>query len=141
MKMPHLTLKQAARYLLADPARFSRLVIERPLRPYQLEPARAILDSILNGRGLTFAVMMARQAGKNELSGQLEAYLLNLYQRQGGQIVKASPTFKPQTVNSLLRLCDRLDNEWNAGEYHRPEEHSSLTGQVSAYSLVIDVNN
>ena len=30
---------------------FSRLVIEKPLRTYQLEPAYAILDSVLGGRG------------------------------------------------------------------------------------------
>jgi hypothetical protein len=95
--------------------RFSRVVAERPLRPYQVEPARAIVDSVRRGQGLTFAVMMARQAGKNELSGQLEAYLLNLNQRRGGQIVKASPTFKPQTLNSLDRLADRLNNAWNGG--------------------------
>jgi hypothetical protein len=110
---------RALRYWLSNVGRFSRLVVQRPLRPYQIEPARAILDSVLHGKGLTFAVMMSRQAGKNELSGQLEAYLLNLYRRKGGQIVKASPTFKPQTINSLLRLCDRMDNRWNAGQYRR----------------------
>jgi hypothetical protein len=105
---------------LSDISQFSELVIEKPLRSYQLEPANAILDSILNQRGLTFAVMMSRQAGKNELSGQLEAYLLNLFQKDG-QIVKASPTFKPQTINSILRLMDRLDNDWNRKKYRRRE--------------------
>lgn len=99
---------------LCDLSTFSEVVTEVPLRSYQLEPAAAILDSILRGRGDTFAVEMSRQAGKNELSGQLEAYLLNLYRGEGGEIVKASPTFKPQTVNSILRLMDRLDNKWNA---------------------------
>jgi hypothetical protein len=106
---------------LANMKLFSELVTRKTLRAYQIEPARAILDSILNHRGLTFAVMMSRQAGKNELSGQLEAYLLNLYQNRGGQIVKASPTFKPQTVNSILRLMDRLENRWNGGRYRRRE--------------------
>ncbi|MCK4472093.1 MAG: hypothetical protein KAW49_09945, partial [Anaerolineae bacterium] len=105
---------------LSDISQFSQLVIEKPLRSYQLEPATAILDSILNQRGLTFAVMMSRQAGKNELSGQLEAYLLNLFQKDG-QIVKASPTFKPQTINSILRLIDRLDNDWNRKKARRRE--------------------
>jgi len=114
-------LTQGIKYWLTDIGRFSRLILERPLREYQLEPARAILDSILNTRGMTFAVMMSRQAGKNELSGQLEAYLLNIYRRAGGQIVKASPTFKPQTINSILRLTDRLDNCWNAGQWRRRE--------------------
>jgi len=105
---------------LSDISQFSKLVIEKPLRAYQLEPAAAILDSILNQRGLTFAVMMSRQAGKNELSGQLETYLLNLFQN-GGQIVKASPTFKPQTINSILRLMDRMNNDWNRKRFRRRE--------------------
>ena len=103
-------LARALKYWLSDIHRFSRLILERPLREYQLEPADAILASVLHARGETFAVMMSRQAGKNELSAQLEAYLLNLYRRQGGSLVKGSPTFKPQTLNSILRLTDRLTN-------------------------------
>ena len=60
--------------LLTDVGLFSRHVVHRPLRPYQLEPARAIVDSVLRRKGLTFTVLMARQAGKNELSAQLEAH-------------------------------------------------------------------
>ena len=76
--------------------------------------------------------MMSRQAGKNELSGQLEAYLLNLYQRRGGQIVKASPTFKPQTVNSILRLRDRLDNPWNRNRWRPREGYMIELGRARA---------
>ncbi|MFW6136369.1 MAG: hypothetical protein ACOC7N_06070 [Chloroflexota bacterium] len=110
-----------AKYLLTDISVFSRLVVQRPLRTYQLEPARAILRSILNGHGTEFAIVMSRQAGKNEMAAQLEAYLLNLYQRRGGQIVKASPTFKPQTVNSMLRLEEHLNNDWNQALWRRRE--------------------
>ena len=114
-------LCKALRHWLRNINNFSRIVVGIPLRKYQLEPARAILDSVFHGQGLTFAVMMSRQAGKNELSGQLEAYLLNLYRRKGGQIVKASPTFKPQTINSILRLVDRMNNPWNRGQFSRRE--------------------
>ncbi len=93
---------------LLDIERFSRAVLRRPLRPYQLEPARAIGRSVLQGAGLTFAVMMSRQAGKNETAAHLEAWLLNLYRRRGGTIVKAAPTFRPQAVTSLLRLQSLL---------------------------------
>ena len=74
--------------------------------------------------------MMSRQAGKNELSGQLEAYLLNLYRRKGGQIVKASPTFKPQTINSILRLVDRMNNRWNTGQFRRREGYMVELGNA-----------
>jgi hypothetical protein len=123
-------LVSAVRHVLTCPETFSRLVLRRPLRPYQLEPARAILDSILNGRGATFAIIMSRQAGKNELSGQLEAYLLNLHQTRGGQIVKASPTFKPQTLNSIYRLLDRLDNPWNRNYARRSEGYMVQLGRA-----------
>jgi hypothetical protein len=114
-------LARALKYWLSDIRRFSRLILERPLREYQLEPADAILASVLHARGETFAVMMSRQAGKNELSAQLEAYLLNLYRRHGGSLVKGSPTFKPQTLNSILRLCDRMNNAWNHNQYRKRE--------------------
>lgn len=126
-------LTAAIRHWMSDISRFSEQVLRLPLRPYQLEPARAILDSVLHGRGLTFAVMMSRQAGKNELSGQLEAYLLNLYSRRGGQIVKASPTYKPQTINSLLRLCDRLENPWNQGRWRRREGYIVQLGRARSF--------
>ena len=58
--------------------------------------------------------------------------MLNLYQRRGGQIVKASPTFKPQTINSILRLMDRLDNPWNAGRWRRREGYMIELGHARA---------
>jgi hypothetical protein len=122
----------AFKHILTNIDNFSRLVIKKPLRQYQAEPARAILDSVLYGRGQTFAVMMSRQAGKNELSAQMEAYLLNLFQRRGGQIVKASPTFKPQTVNSIMRLCDRLENPWNARRYRTRAGYIVQLGRARA---------
>jgi hypothetical protein len=121
MPLSQTDLASAVKYLFSSIDNYSRLVIQKPLRRYQFEPAHAILDSILHDKGLTFAVMMSRQAGKNELSAQLEAYLLNLFQRKGGQIVKASPTFKPQTINSIMRLCDRLDNRLTGGRYRKRE--------------------
>ncbi len=109
--------ERALRRLLTDIELFSRHVVGVPLRPYQLEPARAILDSVLRRRGLTFTIMMSRQAGKNELSAQLEAFLLTLYQRRGGSIVKAAPTFRPQLVNSVMRLERSLDNDLTRGQW------------------------
>jgi hypothetical protein len=91
--------------------RFSEHIAGRQLRSYQLAPARAIVHSVVNGLGLTFTVMFSRQAGKNELSAELEAYLMTLFHRKGGSIVKAAPTFKPQIVNSMLRLEAILSNE------------------------------
>lgn len=79
------------------------------LRPYQQEAGQAIVRSVRERLGLTFTIEIARQGGKNELSAQLETYLLTLFAAQGGQGIKASPTFKPQTINSLMRLKERLE--------------------------------
>jgi hypothetical protein len=72
--------------------------------------ALAILDSVFGGKGLTFSVEIARQGGKNELSAQLELLLLTLYMAEPQNLVKCSPTFKPQTVISMMRLKDRLND-------------------------------
>jgi hypothetical protein len=89
---------------------YSRLVVRRPLRPYQLEAGRAIAGAIERREGGTFSVMMARQAGKNELSAQLEGWLLTLRSELGGSLVKCAPTFRPQVVTSMVRLREVLRN-------------------------------
>ncbi|MFC1948987.1 hypothetical protein ACFLW0_02305 [Chloroflexota bacterium] len=80
------------------------------LRPYQREVALAVLDSVFNRKGLTFSVEIARQGGKNELSAQLELLLLTLYMAEPENLVKCSPTFKPQMVISMTRLKDRMND-------------------------------
>jgi len=90
------------------------------LRPYQQEIAKAILASIFTRRGFTFSVEIARQGGKNELSAQLEVLLLTMYMNDGGNLIKCSPTFKPQTVISMQRLKERL-NDAGFAPYWRSE--------------------
>jgi hypothetical protein len=96
---------------------FAREVLKRPLYPYQMLVGDAILGSVLYHSGLTFSVMFARQMGKNQLSAILEAYLLACMEE--GCIVKVAPTFKPQTVNSRLRLLTMLDNPLTAWRIRR----------------------
>lgn len=114
-------IERAALCALTDIAMFSRLVAARPLRPYQLAPARAIVDSVLNRRGLSFAVVMSRQAGKNETSAQVEAYLLLRFSRCGGTLIKAAPTYRPQLTISRLRLEAMLNNPWMRPLWRRQE--------------------
>ncbi|MCC6192205.1 MAG: hypothetical protein IT318_24505, partial [Anaerolineales bacterium] len=124
-------LRLAAKKWLSDVYWFSRLVIRRPLYRYQLAAARAIVASILNQRGLEFAVMFPRQSGKNETQSQVEAYLLNLFQRRAGaQIVKAQPTYKPQAVNAMLRLERALANDWNKNQWRKREGYLYQLGEA-----------
>jgi hypothetical protein len=87
----------------------------RQLYPYQKEIAVAVLSSIFSRKGLTFSVEIARQGGKNELSAQLELLLLTLYLYESQNMIKCSPTFKPQAVTSMMRLKDRLNDAGFSG--------------------------
>ncbi|MDD4859244.1 MAG: hypothetical protein PHR56_03460, partial [Dehalococcoidales bacterium] len=80
------------------------------LRTYQKEVALAVLESVFGRKGLTFSVEIARQGGKNELSAQLELLLLTLHMAEPRNLIKCSPTFKPQTIVSMMRLKDRLND-------------------------------
>ena len=79
------------------------------LRRYQKAPAKAILKSVQENAGRSFVIMFPRQSGKNELQAQLEAYLFCIFYQHYGEIVKVSPTWKPQTLNAMRRLEMVLD--------------------------------
>jgi hypothetical protein len=105
------------------------------LRPYQLEVARAAMDSIQKGMGLTFSVEIARQGGKNELSAHLEVLLLTLSMASGGNLIKCSPTFKPQTIISIERMKQRLDGFGFAGIYRVQMGYIVQLGNAKAIFL------
>ncbi len=116
-------------------AAFSTQIAGRPLRAYQLEAANAILASIEGGMGETFVVMMARQMGKNELSAQLEAWLLDQASETGGTIVKAAPTFRPQLHTSLARLSGVLRHPHYDGKVKRAHGYRLAVGNAEAIFL------
>lgn len=94
----------AYRHYRNNIAAFSRDVIGYPLYNYQAGWAQTVLDAVASRRNQTIVVKMPRQSGKNEASAQLEVALLARFGKAGGEIVKVAPTFKPQIVNSKLRL-------------------------------------
>lgn len=145
---------QLAKRLLGDIGLFSKLVIRLPLRPYQLTPILAVLESILHQRGREFLVIFPRQSGKNEAAAQLETYLLNIFQRVGGNIVHAA--IGDASGMAAARLEDRLDNPWNSNRWSKkskPNRRSfgkasvlflsshpsaSTRGQTADWLLVVD---
>lgn len=95
----------------SDPAQFSRAVLpERALRAYQLPAARAVVDSVVHGRGRELAVVFSRQSGKDEMLAQVCAMLLSRYRLAGGNIVVALPALRPQGIIARDRLVERLQN-------------------------------
>ena len=90
--------------VIESPLRLAEAASGLKLRGYQEQVATAVIDSVLQRRGLSFVVMFPRQSGKNELQAQIETYLLLLFSRLGAEMVKISPTWKPQTLNAMRRL-------------------------------------
>ena len=113
----HAVLK----HVLSDISLFCRHISGRRLRSYQAEVAQAIKQSVVEGRGETIVVMFPRQSGKNELQAQIEAYLLTMFQNFDAEIVKVSPTWKPQTQNAMRRLQRVLDKNVFTGGVYRKE--------------------
>ena len=111
------------------------------LRPYQLEIANAVLDSVLYRKGLTFSVEIARQGGKNELSAHLERLLLTLNVHWPLQIVKCSPTFKPQTIISMMRLKDCLNDSGLNGAWTSEMGYIVRLGDARAVFLSADASS
>ena len=74
------------------------------LRPYQAPVAQAIIESVSKKLGLSIVVMFPRQSGKNELQAQIEAYLLKVCSHTQVELVKVSPTWRPQSINAMRRL-------------------------------------
>lgn len=124
------------RQLLADPLLFCQHGSGITLRGYQSQPAQAVIDSVLHRRGLTFVVMFPRQSGKNELQAQIEAYLLMLHANRGGEIVKVSPTWKPQSLNAMRRLERVLErNLLTAGRWKKEHGYVYRLGQARMFFL------
>jgi hypothetical protein len=122
--------------VLTDVGFFSRAVLPGfALRPYQIGPARAIVESVEGRLGRQFAVVFSRQAGKDELLAQTLAFLLTRHQRRGGSMVLAAPSFRPQAALSRDRLTDRLDNPLTAKRTRVRDGYAVTVGKASARFL------
>ena len=92
------------RTIFRDVVLFCEAASGLSLRNYQQEVAQAIVESVICEEGLTFVVIFPRQSGKNELQAQIECYLLTMLQQIDAEMVKVSPTWKPQSLNAMRRL-------------------------------------
>lgn len=101
--MPNDILSVIKRSLLDAPL-FAENASGLKLRQYQVQVARSVVQSVIQEKGLSFVVMFPRQSGKNELQAQIETYLLTLLSQFPAEIVKISPTWKPQSLNAMRRL-------------------------------------
>jgi len=105
--------------IVRRPDLFTRALNNIQLRPYQIEPLNAILDSVYHHRGDTFILIFSRQSGKDELLANLIVYLLYRLHGQSASIICAQPTFNPQTILAMARLEARLNTLWFKKMYER----------------------
>ena len=115
---------------------FSRLVIQLPLRRYQIEPAQAVIASILRQQGLEFLWVFPRQSGKDEAIAQLCTFLLTLFQRVEAAIIHLYPTAN-QIATGTGRLENRLDNLWTRGRWwtkSKPLRRGLGSAQIAFFS-------
>lgn len=108
---------------------------ERSLRPYQLAPARAVIESVLGNAGEQFALMVSRQSGKDEMLAQTVAYLLWHFREVGGSIVLAAPSFHPQAALMRDRLYDRLRSRFTTSLLRLRQGYVVQLGEASARFL------
>ena len=111
MQTSQPALQRGLAAIHADIGRYSPAVHPRQaLRSYQLGFARAVAQSVIEGRGDTFAAVFSRQSGKDEALAQLCAFILSRYRVAGGSVVVATPALRPQGLIQRDRLLARLDN-------------------------------
>ena len=97
-------LDELLKKLLRDVVLFVSTASNLTLRKYQVDVARAVIDSVVHQKGNSFVVIFPRQSGKNELQVQLQVYLLTLFADQSYEMVQISPTWRPQTENAMHKL-------------------------------------
>jgi hypothetical protein len=98
------SLKESIIRICRNPLLFAEHASGLRLRGYQEAVAQAIVNSVIRKQGLSFVVLFPRQSGKNELQAQIETYLLAILSMTQAEIVKVSPTWKPQSLNAMRRL-------------------------------------
>ncbi len=134
-KLSFEEMVRANRYILSDVSVFSRLILDKPLCSYQLQPVRQVIDSVLKRRGLEFLLVFPRQSGKNEAVAQLTVYLMNLFQRRGGNIVFGARG--DGLGRGIRRLEQRLENPLNRGRWRKI---SSPTSRILGNTAVIFIS-
>ena len=150
------SISTSVRQMLKDPLRFTRFASGLRLRRYQVNVMQAVINSIIHRKGLSFVVIFPRQSGKNELQAHIETYLLAMFCQSPVEIVKLSPTWRPQAQNAMRRLerilkhniitCDRWKKEsgyaFSVGDaritFLSASPESSIVGATASLLLEVD---
>ena len=111
-----IELARRLREVLFSIGLFSRLVVQLPLRKYQIGPADAVIQSVLQARGLEFLWVFPRQSGKDEAVAQMLTFLLMLFHRTEAAMIHTYPT-ATQIAVGVTRLENRMGNLWMSNRW------------------------
>lgn len=137
---------------------FSRDVIGIPLYAYQTRVAQHMLESISERRNEIVTLEMPRQSGKNQLAAVVQTAMLARHGNRDVQAVVASPTFKPQIVNSKMRfelMARRIEQRLTFIKYRASmgyiykcgraailffsaDPHASVVGATASLCMMLD---
>jgi len=71
----------------------------------QLEAIRRVERAVADRAGEVLTILSSRQTGKNETEAMIEDRLLSIFRGKPGSVwIRTAPTYRPQIVNSKLRL-------------------------------------
>lgn len=134
--MLEIPLVKTVGNMLRDPVLFIEYCSRLSLRSYQVEVARAAAESVIYKRGLSLVVLFPRQSGKNELQAQIETYLLAILREHEAEIIKVSPTWRPQSINAMRRLKRVLDGNFlTAQEWQKESGYIFRVGHARVFFL------
>jgi hypothetical protein len=75
---------------------------------------RAVIDSVINRKGLSFSLDTSSNAEMLEVSSKLEAFLLTIAGFTGGDMVRIAPGFMQDTFPAMVALTAKLNRDWSS---------------------------
>ena len=128
------SLKRELKQVAAHFEKFTDLLLHIKMRPYQVEAANAIIKDIQERNGNSFVIIFSRQSGKDEMLANMFLYLMLQMYDMNASMICAQPTYKPQTINAMMRLKHRGTQYGKLLKRHEGFIFSFETVQLSYFS-------
>ena len=76
------------------------------------EFGRAVIDSVIRGKALSFSLEISSEAEMLGVSARLERFLMVITARSGGSSARVAPRFMADTYPAMVELTRRLPAGW-----------------------------
>jgi hypothetical protein len=102
----------AAITLLEPPVTEQADLSDRSARGETDEFGRAVIDSVIHGKALSFSLEISSEAGILGVSARLERFLMVITARSGGTSARVAPRLMADTYPAMVELTRRLPAGW-----------------------------